>query len=206
MAVISSYNTLLTEVASWLARTDLTAAIPGFVQNWEEEFYNDSENWGAWMETALNVTVTSGAGPVPADYLGLKVAYISGQSSPPLKRISLDQLYQRYPRAISGGQAAYIARNGANFVFGPNIGGATLLGTYYAKPVLLRDDSDGINYLITNEPHLCLYGSMAQAETYIKNDSRVLVWQPKYEAALMAYRRRQRGEDYSGSPPHTVAV
>lgn len=206
MAVISSYNTLLTEVASWLARSDLTAAIPGFVQNWEEEFYNDSENWGAWMETALSVTITNSVAAVPADYLGLKIAYISGQASAPLKRITVDQLYQRYPRSVSGGQAAYIARNGANFEFGPIPSSGTLAGTYYAKPALLRDDSDGINYLITNEPHLCLYGSMAQAELFIKNDGRNLVWQPKYDSALAAYRKRQKGEDYSGAPPHVVAV
>jgi hypothetical protein len=206
MAVITSYNTLLTEIANWSARSDLTASIPGFVQNWEEEFYNEPDNWGAWMETALSVSISSGVAAVPADYLGLKIAYISGQTSAPLKRISLDQLYQRYPRSLGNGQAVYIARNGANFEFGPESSDGTLAGTYYAKPTALRSDGDGVNYLITHEPHLCLYGSMAQLELFLKNDGRNLVWQPKYDRALDAYRRRQVGEDYSGSPPHTVAV
>jgi hypothetical protein len=206
MAVITSYSTLLTAVADWVARSDLTSYIPGFVQNWEEEFYNDPDNWGAWMETTLSVSISSGVAAVPSDYLGLKIAYISGQTSAPLKRISLDQLYQRYPRSLGTGQAVYISRNGTNFEFGPEASDGTLTGTYYAKPTLLRDDSDGINYLITHEPHLCLYGSMAQAELFVKNDKRNPVWEPKYAAALMAYRRRQVGEDYSGSPPHTVVV
>jgi hypothetical protein len=206
MAIISSYATLLTEISNWAARNDLSADAPGFVQLWEEEFYNDSDNWGAWMESDLSVTISSGVAAVPSDYLGLKIAYISGQTSAPLKRISLDQLYQRYPRSLGNGQAAYIARNGTNFEFGPEASDGTLTGTYYAKPTLLRNDSDGINYLITNEPHLCLFGSMAQAELFLKNDKRAPIWQPKYEAALMAYRKRQVGEDYSGSPPHTVAV
>jgi hypothetical protein len=207
MAVISSYSTLLTEVANWMSRSDLTADIPGFIQLWEEEFYNDPDNWGAWMETALSATIANNVAPVPADYLGLKIAYISGQVSAPLKRVSLDQLYQRYPRANAvSGTPVYIARNGSNFEFGPIAGDGTLSGTYYAKPTLLRDDSDGINYLITNEPHLCLCGSMAQAQLFVQNDKRNPVWQQKYEAALVAYRRRQVGEDYSGSPPHTVAV
>jgi hypothetical protein len=206
VAVVTSYTTLLTAVGDWMARSDLSSFIPGFVQNWEEEFYNDPDNWGAWMETALSASIASGVAPVPADYLGLKIAYISGQTSPPLKRISLDQLYQRYPRSLGTGQAVYISRNGSNFEFGPEASDGTLAGTYYAKPALLRDDADGINYLITHEAHLCLYGSLTQAELFVKNDKRNPVWEQKYNAALMAYRRRQVGEDYSGSPPHTVVV
>lgn len=207
MAIITSYNTLLTEVANWAARNDITSDAPGFVQLWEEEFYNDPDNWGAWMETALSVSISNSVAAVPADYLGLKIAYIDGQVSAPLKRISLDQLYQRYPRAnATGGSAAYIARNGSNFEFGPLPSGGTLSGTYYAKPAALRDDADGVNYLITHEPHLCLYGSMAKGELFLKNDKRAPVWQPLYDSALMAYRKRQTGEDYSGSPPHTVVV
>jgi hypothetical protein len=158
------------------------------------------------METALNVTITNSVAAVPADYLGLKAAYISGQNSPPLKRISLEQLYARYPRAGSTGTPVHIARNGANFEFGPIPGSGTLVGTYYAKQTVLRTDSDGINFLITDCPDLCLYGSLLEAETFIKNDKRLATWSQLYSVALEAYRNRMRAEDYSGSAPHTVAV
>jgi hypothetical protein len=207
MAVITTYNTLLTAVADYLARSDLTTFIPNFVQNWEERFYREPENWGSWMETALNVTITNNVAAVPADYLGIKVAYISGQSSPPLKRISLDQMYERFPRSVTGGgNPAYISRNGANFIFGPTSASGTLVGTYYAKQTVLRSDGDGINFLITDCPDLALYGSLLEAETFIKNDKRVSVWGQLYSAALEAYRSRMRAEDFSGSPPHTVVV
>ena len=207
MAVITSYSTLLTEVANWTARSDLTSYIPGFVQLWEEEFYNDSENWGAWMETALSATITSNVAAVPSDYLGLKIAYISGQVSAPLKRISLDQLYQRYPRANAVSSApAYIARNGSNFEFGPIAGDGTLLGTYYAKPTLLRSDADGSNFLITDCPDICLYGSLLAATPFLQNDKRIPTWQMMYNQAVVSYRNRFKEEDYSGSPPHTVVV
>ena len=206
MAAITNYSTLQTEVASWLARSDLTAAIPGFIQNWEEDFYRDPLNWTQWMEAALSVAISSNVAAVPSDYLGLKVAYISGQTSAPLKRISLDQLYQRYPRAVSGGQAVYIARNRSNFEFGPQITSGTLVGTYYAKPTVLRDDSDGINWLITNAPDLCLYGSLIAAEPYLKDDKRLSLWQAMYANALSSYRARFKEEDFSGGPPHIVAA
>lgn len=207
MAVVTTYNTLLTAIADYLARSDLTTFTPNFVQNWEERFYRDSENWASWMEAALSVTITSNVAAVPAGYLGLKVAYIDGQVNPLLKRISLVQLYERYPRD-SGltGIPRYIARNGANFEFGPIPASGTLAGTYYAKPTVLRSDADGVNWLITNAPDLCLYGSLLEAEPFLKNDKRIAVWQSFYDSALVAYRSQFRAEDYSGSAPHTVAV
>lgn len=208
MAVITNYATLQTAVADYLARSDLTSlgVIPNFVQNWEERFYRESENWGSWMESALNVTITANVAAVPADYLGLKVAYISGQNSASLKRISLDQLYQRFPRAGSTGVPAYIARNRTNFEFGPIPGSGTLVGTYYAKPTNLRTDADGANFLTTDCPDLALYGSLLEAETFIKNDKRLATWSQLYSVALDAYRSRMRAEDFSGSAPHTVVV
>lgn len=210
MAVITDYTSLRTAVSDYLARSDLTSYTPNFVQNWEERFYRDSENWGSWMETALNVSISSNVAAVPSDYMGLKIAYISGQNSPPLKRISLAQLYERFPRSGSTGTPAYMARNGTNFEFGPIAGSGTLVGTYYAKPANLRTaDSLGTSddaWVILNAPDLCLYGPLLEAEPFLKNDKRMPTWQAMYQMALDAYRSRMKGEEYSGEPPHTVVV
>lgn len=209
MAVIASYSTLLTTVADYLARSDLTTFVPNFVQNWEERFYRESDNWGSWMETALNASIANNVAAVPADYLGLKVAYISGQTSPPLKRISLDQMLQRFPRAVTGGgNPAYVSRDAGNFIFGPVSTSGTLAGTYWAKPVLLRSFTAdaAAHFLIVNAPDLLLYGALLEAETFIKNDKRLATWSQLYSVALDAYRSRMKAEDFSGSPPHTVVV
>ena len=209
--VIAGYTTLQTSIGDWLARGDLSSFLPSFTQNWEERFYRDANNWGAWMESALNVSISAGVAALPSDYLGLKVAYISGQVSPPLKRISLDQLYQRYPRGdTSTGTAAYIARNGSNFEFGPvpdSTSGA-LVGTYYAKPTLLRSASGdaATHFLIVNAPDLLLYGSLLEATPFLKNDERVALWSTLYATALSAYLARENDEEESGSPPATVCV
>jgi hypothetical protein len=211
MAIITSYSTLITTVQDYIARSDLSAFAPNFVQNWEERFYRESDNWGAWMEKALSVAIANGVAAVPTDYLSLKIAYISGRKGPPLKRISLDRLYQRYPRAGSTGFAAYIARNVSNFEFGPISGDATLIGTYHAKPTVMRSYTTGgadavAHYLIVNAPDLPLYGSLLEAEPFIKNDKRLAIWSQLYSIALDSYRSRLRAEEYSGSAPHTVAV
>lgn len=202
MAIITSYATLQTAIADYLARSDLTTFLPNYTQNWEERFMREPENWGSWMEAALSVAISNGVAAVPADYLGLKIAYISG-SRPPLKRVSLDQLYQRYPRSGGTGTAAYIARNKTNFEFGPVSSSGTLVGTYWAKPAPIRTTA---NFLLTDCPDLCLYGSLLEAESFIKNDKRLATWSNFYSTALEAYRARMKSEDFSGSPPHAVVV
>lgn len=209
MAIITTYTTLQTEVASWLARSDLSAAIPGFIQNWEEDFLMDSENWAPWMENSLSVTLSNNVAAVPTSpqYLGLKIAYFSGKA--PLKRVTLEQLYSRYPRGGgSGGGAGFIARNGANFEFGPESQSGTLLGTYYGKPTALRSFSSdaAAHFLIVNAPQLCLYGSLLQAEPFLKNDERVMLWKAAYDLQLASYRKRFVDEGWSGSAPFTVAM
>lgn len=211
MAVISSYSTLLTAVSDYMARGNLTTFTPNFVQNFEERFFRDSDNWASWMESALSVSLSNSVAAVPADYLGLRIAYFSGY--PELKRITLEQLHERYPRGgstSSSNIAKYIARNGANFEFGPIPGSGTLLGTYYAKPTVLRSYTTGgadaaAHFLIVNAPDLLLYGSLLEAEAFVKNDARIALWKSAYDVALDAYRSRFAYEMHSGSTPFTVA-
>jgi len=208
--VVTGYTSLQTAISDYLARSNLSSFLPLFTQNWEERFLRESDNWGSWMETALSAAIntTTHVAPVPSDYLGLKIAYISGQNSPPLKRISLDQLYARFPRAGSTGTAGYVARNGSNFEFGPQPSSGTLVGTYYAKPTLLRNAASDAasDWRIVNAPDLCLYGSLLEAEPFLKNDVRLQTWSGLYQVALDAYRSRMKFEDFSGSPPATVVV
>lgn len=200
MSVITGYTTLLTEVASWLARSDLSSAIPGFVQNFEERFYRQPRNYGAWMESALSVVISTIAA-LPTDYLALRVAYLSGQTTRPLVPSTPEQVYACYPRAGTQGQPKLIARDGANFVFGPvPSAGYTLVGTYYAKPVALRSYASdaAAHWLIVNAPDLLLYGALMEAQPYVMNDKRFGLWQAKYDEAVRDYRDLMKAQNLSG--------
>ena len=169
----------------------------------------DPENFAPWMENALSVTLSNNVAAVPTSpqYLGLKIAYFSGKA--PLKRVTLEQLYSRYPRGRgSAGVACFVARNGSNFEFGPENQSGDLLGTYYGKPTLLRNFAAdaAAHFLIVNAPQLCLYGSLLQAEPFLKEDERVLLWKSAYDLQVASYRKRFTNEAWSGSAPFTVAM
>jgi hypothetical protein len=197
MAVITNYETLGTAIGDYLARDDLASFAPNFIQNWEERFYRQPLNWASWMESSTSLLTT--AATVPADFLGIKYATLT--SSPPLQRVSSQMLYATWPRGIPG-KPRMIARDGTSFVFGPEPDGEyTLTLRYFAKPRALRDPllQDGSNWLTTNAPDLCLYGALLEAESFLKNDSRIAVWRDFYTDALADYRDQWKEEEFGGS-------
>lgn len=207
MTIIASYTTLQTAIGEWLARSDMTAYIPNFIQNWEERFYRNPMNFGRWMETDLNDDIASNVIPVPADYLGLKIAYVNGSPSARLERVSIDQLYGRYPRGQTEGFPVWISRDAGNFVFGPNPDSTyTIKGIYWAKQPLLRNYSAdaAAHWLIVNAPDMLLYGALCEAAPFLRNDTRLTMWKTLYEEALSDYRDLNTEEDVSGSPSQEV--
>lgn len=200
--VITGYTSLQTSVGDWLSKSNLTSFIPAFIQNFEERFLRQPRNFGKWMETsALSVSFSSTAA-IPSDFLSLRVAYLNGQVRQPLVNSSLEQLYAKYPRGASSGIPAWIARDGANFVFGPVPNGTfTLNGTYYAKPVLLRNFASdaAAHFLIVNAPDLLLYGALLEAVPFIKDDNRIAIWQSFHDRALQDYRDLMKAQNFAGS-------
>lgn len=207
MAVISSYSTLQTAVADWMAKGNLNSFIPNFIQNWEEKFYRQPKNYGRWMETSFSLTIASNVIAVPADYLNLKYSYVSGSPSARLDRVSLNQLYGKFPRGGAPGFPEWISRDATNFVFGPEPDGDyTIKGVYYAKPTLIRNFASdaAAHFIIVNAPDLVLYGALLEAEAFIKNDGRLQIWQSFYDRALENYRDLFWMEENSGSPVQEV--
>lgn len=159
------------------------------------------------MEVSDDPVIASSVITVPSDYLQLKYAYVSGSPSSRLDRVSLNQLYGRYPRGMATGLPAWMAREGANFVFGPPPDSTyTIHRVYWGKPTNLRTAATdaSAHYLILNAPDLCLFGPLLQAVQFIKDDARIPIWQGMHDRAIESYRRLQRDEDISGSPVQEV--
>ena len=206
MALVTSYSTLLTEVANVLSRSDLTSDIPGYVQRFEERFFRQPKNYGPWMESAYSTAMSSGISAVPAGFLGWKAVYISMSPSRRLRPLGLAQMYEEFPRSGCRDIPSVIARNGANFEFGPfPSSDYTVAGSYYAKPTSLRSYTTGgadavAHYLIVNAPDMLVYGSLLEATPAIKDDDRLIVWQGFLDRAISEYRDLQRQQNISGGP------
>jgi hypothetical protein len=207
-ALVTGYASLVTAVADYTARAGVVTDAPALIQAWESRFYRQPKNHGRFMERALSAVIASSVIAVPDDYLRLKVAYVNGSPSSRLERVSLEQLLGRYPRGSGTGIPAWMAREVDSFVFGPEPDSAyTIKGVYYGKPTALRSTADDAaeHWLIVNAPDLALFGSLLEAEPYLKNDARIPVWERKYEQALKDYRDGQTGEEESQSAQEVLA-
>ena len=185
MAVITNYATLQTEIANTLARDDLTAEIPQFVQFAENKLYRTLNLRNE--ETALSVSISSGVAAVPTDFKAMKFAYYSsGGTTIRLPWVPLDQIYAEYPDRSSTGEPCLISREAANFVFGPVSQDGTLSGVYYAKQDPLRTTDP--SWYVTNAPEVLLYGSLLEAEPFIQRDERLPTWRSFYQEAVDTLR------------------
>ena len=190
MAVITNYATLQTAVADYLARDDLSTFVPNFVQNCENKLYRTLNLRNE--ETALSVNISSGVAAVPSTFKALKFAYYNSSPIALLEWVTLDELYSKYPVRSNSSTPAVISREGTNFVFGPVADDLTagLKGIYYAKKDPLRTTDP--SWYVTNAPEVLLYGSLLEAEPFIKNDPRIPVWRMLYDEAVGTLETEER--------------
>jgi hypothetical protein len=180
MAIITSYATLQTAMADYLARDDLTTFIPNFIQNCENKLYRTLNLRNE--ETALSVSISSGVAAVPSDFKALKFAYVDHTPIYLLQWVPIEELYRDYSDRQSSSYQSVISREGSNFVFGPVSVSGTLKGIYYAKQDPLRTTDP--SWYVTNAPEVLLYGSLLEASPFIQNDARLQTWQALYTDAI----------------------
>ena len=151
-------------------------------------------------EKAYATAIASGVLAVPSDYVEMKYLYCSAAPNTPLERRSVEWLYSQYPRvSASSGVPRYFARDATNFVFGPTPDGSyTVTGCYYQKFAAL---STSTNAQFLANPDLYLFACLAESEYLIGRDSRVPLWEAKYNKILQDANGLRERENISGSTP-----
>lgn len=191
---ITTYQELQTSVANWLSRDDLTSIIPDLITIGEKRIFREVRC--RVMETTLTGTTSSGVIAVPSDYLAIKFAYISGTLVSKLTRMSASQLYERWPLRTATGLPVAIAREGANFIFGPfPVLDYTIGGIYYAKPTVIATSA---NALFLANPDLYLFSALCEAAPYLKDDKRIPIWEAKLKQIMYQLANEDAEESGSG--------
>jgi len=196
MAAISSYSTLKTAVADYLARSDLTSYLAYFIEAGEERIYREVKC--RQMETAFSSSISSGVVALPSGFRGWNTLRVDGTPSVVLQPSDLDTVMRRYPNRAAEGKPIVYAINGANVEFGPYPDSTyTIKGTYWKKLDALSD-SNTSNWLITDAPYMLLWASLVEASPFIKDDPRIALWEGKYQQARAQFENEQRMEVGTG--------
>lgn len=195
--MITSYATLQASIASFLHRTDMTAIIQEFIADAETRIANDLRIKA--MEASYSEDISNGTVALPSGFLEWQFLYVDGDSAQKLERRDAEWIYTNYPSRSSGGKPVFFAREGETLIFGPYPDSTyTIKGRYYKKLDALSD-SNTTNWFITNAPDLLRYAALCEAAPYIHNDSRINVFESKYQMAKERIKRTDRMEAASGS-------
>jgi hypothetical protein len=192
----TTYTTLLSEVASYLARSDLTSTIPTFVQLAQARINRDVRAREMITKSA-SFSITGEYVNLPSDFLEVKHFYLNTsprQSLEPMDAGGMTDLY------TSTDTPKYFSVEGVQFRFSP-VPAATVAATliYYAKPATLATTTQETNVLFpTVAPDLYLYASLLEAESFIQNDPRLATWAQAYERGVVALNETMKGSKHGG--------
>lgn len=176
---ITNYAELQGAIGRWLSRTDMAIVAPDLITLAETRLNRNLRV--RQMETTVTQTISGPVNAFPADWLELRGEPAVDET--PLRFVTSDQMQER-----SGGMGRYegdfYTIRGNDLVVGSRIANTVELGyTYYARIPALTDAAPQ-NWLLTEGPDIYLYGSLLEAEPYLKNDPRMETWRALFQVAL----------------------
>lgn len=145
------------------------------------------------MLADLSVVVASNRAVLPANLLELQEVYFSGER--PLEIVPLERL-RTLEKYGGGGASRYAAQDGDALRFFPAATG-TAIGRYYAKPDALK--TGGLHATFNRYPEVYFFGSLVEAVPFLGFDSKLGMWEAKYQQALANAMQDERMRVYGGS-------
>lgn len=169
---LATYDDLLSAVASWLARDDLTNNIPDFVTLFEAAAARRLRVRPT--ETSTTLTPSSGSASLPTGYLGYKRVTWSGSPIIELEFLHPSVIKAYYPDSAEG-TPKHFTIEGSTLKVRP-VSDTSLDVLYFARNDAV---SSTLNWLFTSYPDAYLFGSLCEAESFVANDNRMAVWKAR---------------------------
>lgn len=164
---ITTYAELQSAISDWLARSDLTDYIPDFIKLAEARMNRVLRTHD--METSSTVTMTSGSGPLPSNYLEWIEVIHSGTRTPVLRYVEPDSEEWRFRYRPGGDPTMFTILAGALKIKPAPASGDCSLTYYRSIPDLATNST---NWLLTRSPDLYLNYALAEAYIFIKQHDR----------------------------------
>ena len=203
MAFFTDYTTLQATIASYLARSDLTATIPEFIRLAEDRLARDLRIRPMLKVVTTTTTASDGTVEIPADFLAMKDLHIS--STDPIQTVTFQSTsnFFRNTRAKASGLPVFYTALGQEFRFAPIPDAAyTLQMLYYFKPAYMSSTVSS-NLWLANTPDLLLYASLGEAEPFLMNDERLATWSAMYDRGVNALTK---SDDEGEFPAHPMSI
>lgn len=199
MAVFESYDDLKTQVANYLARSDLTDKIPTFIELAEIRLNRDLRLRQTLQNSVILMEVGNKLVTLPKDFLEMKELHINTN---PVTNLTFQStsIFFRNGLVNTSGKPVYYTQVARDFSFAPTPDSAYELEmTYYKKPLILSATNPSNEYL-SYCPDLLLYGALAESAPYLMDDARLVTWQSLYNVGLASITKSSEESEYPAQP------
>lgn len=198
----TNYTSFVTVVENYLARTDLSAQIPDFINLAQQRMTRDLRTREMLQIATTQYSSTNGTIGLPDDFLEMREAHFQGNPPIVLQYQSPD-LFFRNKISQSSGEPFYYTIINNQFQFAPAPdSNYTLQMLYYYKPEFISS-TVSTNIYLENYPDALLYATLAEAEPYLMNDGRIETWAALYQMAVRNIMANDIGKKY---PNTSLAV
>jgi len=201
MANLGTYAQLQTEIANWLDRTDLTATIPTFIELAEANF-NRVIRQPDMITKDDSFSIAGRYTTLPTDTLEIVRIVLDLTPVVVLEYMTPEELSERRVSLTGGGKPYYFTTIGGSTnqleVLRSPDSTYTASIIYYTRIAALSDAATS-NWLLTNHPDIYLFGTLVEAEPYLKNDDRMPMWTSRLDKALNDLRLQGQRERHTAS-------
>ncbi|WP_370309298.1 phage adaptor protein [Sphingobium abikonense] len=190
---IGTYTDLVTKVADWLDRDDLTAQIPDFIALLESELRDKLRT--TFQETLDIWTVEAGSYPLPDDVLAIRRLYPEGCPQATLKEVAADAL-PRFARA--SGWTRVFAIEGRTIKFAPASSTPFNVEVNYWRRIPPLSASAPENWLLRRRADIYLWGTLHYAAAFIRDPEAMTACRQYLDAAIEQLQQASRKDAWSG--------
>jgi hypothetical protein len=192
MAVTMTYASLVADVTLYLERSDAQTInqIPSFI-NLAESIISDELKILGQQET-VTANMVQGNPVIAKPTRWRKTTSfnitVAGERKPLLLR-KYEYLRNYWPNPTTEDEPLFYADyDFDNWLIAPTPDAAYAFEVLYYEKIQPLDATNQTNWFTINAPQAMLYGTLLQAMPFLKNDSRVQLWQSLYDRAIQTLK------------------
>ena len=198
---ITTYAELQTATANWLDRTDLTARIPEFIELAEANF-NRVIRQPDMIAKNDSFSIAGRYTTLPTDTLEIVRIVVDLTPVIVLEYLTPEEISQRRIVMTSTGKPYYFTTIGGStnqLEVLPSPDSTYTSSIVYYTRIAALTDSATTNWLLDSHPDIYLFGTLVEAEPYLKNDERMPMWTSRLDKALDALGLQGQRERHTAS-------
>ena len=196
-----SYSQLQTDIADFLNRQDLTSVIPTFIRLVETRVNRVIRT--RHMELRVLATITNQFSTLPTDFLEMRNIQINSDPVTALQYVTPQEADRIRQKQLQGPPRFFsVLSNRLELIPPPQEAIEAEMVYYQAIPPLT--DASPTNWLLQKNYDVYLYGALAQAATYLKDDPSA--WVLLYNSALDEIVVDDQRSQFHGTTPQMRGI